>query len=262
MRTLFFILSISTAIFFTPRSYARPVLEHLKTGSFEQRLAALYYFGYSGNKKAFWYFVKNLDREFDGEADRSWGVRFRRAAAVSLGRLKDERGVPFLLKRYGKEKNPAVRRAIMFALSFYGRSKGVEDIIKDGLLSNNRELVIESVATAAATEDKKFIPDIKNIQSSSKNPELKLVTAYALVRLGKKPGEQMKVITSMLKSRRPELRFLAAYYLSRTEYIGAIDDLIRAIEIEIYSWVRREMESCMYRLNMIRRELKEKEDPF
>jgi HEAT repeat protein len=189
-------------------------------------------------------------------------VRFRRAAAVSLGRLKDERGVPFLLKRYRKENNPAVRRAIMFALSFYGRSEGVADIIKEGLSSNNRELVVETVATAAATGDKKFIPDIMNIQNSSKNPELKLVTAYALVKLGKKPGEQIKIITSMLKSRRPELRFLAAYYLSRTEYIGAIDDLIRAIEIEIYSWVRREMESCMHRLNMIRRELKEKEDPF
>jgi hypothetical protein len=37
---------------------------------------------------------------------------------------------------------------------------------------------------------------------------------------------------------------------------------MKAIEIESYPWVRREMESCMYRLNEIRREIEEKEDPY
>jgi HEAT repeat protein len=262
VRTLFLIIILSAALSFIPFAEARPVMQHLITGSFEQQLAAIYYFGYSGNRKAFWYFVKNLNREFHGEADRSWGMRFRRAAAVSLGRLKDERGVPFLVKRYKKEKNPVVRRAILFSLSFYGRGAGVTDIIKNGLESKNRELVIEAVATAAVTGDKELVPFVKKIQSGSSDPEVKLVTAYALVKLGGEFGEQIKSIISMLKNPRPELRFLAAYYLSRTEYIGAVDDVIKAIEIEIYSWVRREMEACMYRLNMIRRELKEKEEPF
>ncbi len=245
-----------------PSAEARPLLEHLRTGSYEQQLAALYYFGYSGNRKAFWYFVKNLDRELEGEAERSWGMRFRRAAAVSLGRLKDERGIPFLVKRYGKEKNPAVRRAIMFGLSFYGRGEGVAEVIKDGLVSDNRELMIESVAAAATTGDKDFVTLLKKTGAGTKDPELKLVVAYALIKLGEKPETQINSITSMLKSPRPELRFLAAYYLSRTEYFRAVDNVIKAIEIEIYPWVRREMESCVYRLNGIRRELKEKEDPF
>ncbi len=262
MRTHFFIFSLSALISFISPAEARSLLEHLRTGSFEQQLAAIYYFGYSGNKKAFWYFVKNLDREFDGEADRSWGMRFRRASAVSLGRLKDKRGIPFLVKRYGQEKNPVVKRAIMFGLSFYGRGEGVADIIRDGLVSSNRELMIEAVATAAITGDKGFVPLIRKIQNGSSDPEVKLVTAYALIKLGEESGEQIKSITSILKSPRPELRFLAAYYLSQTDSTGAIDDIIKAIEIEIYSWVRREMELCLYRLNTIRRELKEKEDPF
>lgn len=256
---IFFIL---TDLIFIPSAEARPLLEHLRTGSYEQQLTALYYFGYSGNRKAFWYFVKNLDRELKGEAERSWGMRFRRAAAVSLGRLKDERGIPFLVKRYGKEKNPAVRRAIMFGLSFFGRGEGVAEVIKDGLVSDNRELMIESVAAAATTGNKAFVPLLEKIDNGTRDPELKLVVAYALIKLGEKPETQINSITSILKSPRPELRFLAAYYLSRTEYFRAVDDVIKAIEIENYPWVRREMESCVYRLNAIRRELKEKEDPF
>ncbi len=262
MKTHILIFYFLADLIFIPCAEARPLLQHLRTGSYEQQLAALYYFGYSGNKKAFWYFVKNLDRELEGEAERSWGMRFRRAAAVSLGRLKDERGIPFLVKRYGKEKNPAVLRAIMFGLSFYGRGEGVTEVIKKGLVSDNRELKIESVAAAAATGDKDFVPLLKKTGNVTQDPELNLVVAYALIKLGEKPEAQIKLITSVLKSPRPELRFLAAYYLSRTEYFRAVDDVIKAIEIEIYPWVRREMESCVYRLNEIRRELKKKEDPF
>jgi hypothetical protein len=245
-----------------PAAEAKPLLRDLQTGSYEQQLAAIYYFGYSGNKKAFWYFVKNLEKEFNGSQDVSWGVRLRQAAAVSLGRLRDRRGVPFLTKRYGKEKNSKVKRAIMYGLSFYKADAESSGVIKDGLLSDNRQLMIESLNTAAVSGDKSLTGRIKEIISGSKDPEIKLVCSYALIMLGENAAGHIKPITSQLVSPMPEMRFLSAYYLKRSGYFDAAGEVLKAIEIENYQWVRREMEECLYRLNWIRREKIEKEKPY
>ena len=99
---------------FPAAAWSNPVMEYFKTGSREKQIFAMHYFSYSKNKRCFWYLVKNLNRSFDKEDKNTWGPKFRSVAAESLGRLSDERAVPFLIKRYKKEKNLKVKKSIIF----------------------------------------------------------------------------------------------------------------------------------------------------
>ena len=96
--------------------------------------------GFSGNKAAFYYLVENLLGEKESALSERRRIRIRAVAAESLGRLRDERAIPHLIARYGREESPEVRRSILFAVSFY-RSKEADGVIRDGLASGDEMFV-------------------------------------------------------------------------------------------------------------------------
>ncbi len=221
-----------------------PTIETLKTGSLEEQVEAMYFFGYSGNRKAFWHLVKNLDRSFDKEDKNQWGPVFRQAAAISLGRLQDDRGVPFLVKRYEVETNEKVKQAVLFALGFY-RNADIFPVIQKGLAATDLETKIEALRCAARSGTVAASGDIKAMTDQADVFGLRMAGSYALVALGTEPDTYSRVLVEGLRHREPEIRFWAAWYISQVELTGAIDEIIRALEIENYSWVRQEMERAL-----------------
>ncbi len=243
-KSLIVVVSLVLCYLTGAAGFPGPKIENLKTGSLEEQVEAMYYFGYSGNKKAFWYMVKNLERTFDGNDENPWGATFRQAAAVSLGRLGDDRAVPFLLKRYGVEQNEKVKQAILFALGFY-KSSVILPVIRDGLSSQDRDTRVEALRAAARFKNSEIAGDIQGITDQAEDYIIKMAGAYALVSLENEPDRYAEVLLGGLTRKEPDIRFWAVYYLSRVERIDAIDDIIRALEIENYSWVRREMERAL-----------------
>jgi len=263
----FEIFALTVLFFVTPVTLvSRPALfspdiEDLKTGSYQQQLFAMKYFGYSQNKKAFWYMVKNLNRTFDTDAGDEWGVRFRKTAAESLGRIRDLRAVPFLVKRFEVESENTVLASIVSALSFY-KSPAVFKVLKKGLASDDDKVRIESVKACALYGDKTFVVQIKQLLQKKPEKQDALAIYFALLKLGDEPDINADLIKKELKNRDPEIRYLAAYFLSMTERLEAIKYLLQALEIENYSWVGRQIESTLHILAQIKRKKIQEQNPY
>jgi hypothetical protein len=111
--------------------FAQGAVGALQTGSIEQRIDAMLNIGYARNRAGFWYLVKYL--EYDrAEEETATAVRLRVAAAESLGRLNDERAIPHLVERFGKEQSPEVKARILFALGMY-RDERARQVIAGAL---------------------------------------------------------------------------------------------------------------------------------
>lgn len=231
-------------------------MEDLDSGSQEQQISAMYYFGYSKNKACFWYLVKNLDRTIDSEDRNPLGERLRTAAAEAMGRLGDDRAVPFLLKRYRQEKRDGVKRAIIGSLSNF-RDKDILPVLKDALQSDNRDLLMESMQCAASYGDSSVVPKIREIREKQEDAGLRLMSSYALVRLGDEPDKNTELLRKDIINSDPAIRFWSAYCLSRTDRIEAIGDLLRALEIENCPWVRKEIEIAVVQLARKKRDAEE-----
>jgi len=248
----FFLLAFIASIIFPVYLSAKPELEDLKTGSPEQQISAMYYFGYTGNKKAFWYMVNNLGKTINGNEESPLAQRVRQAAAEALGRIRDERAVPFLIERFGREKNDRVKRAILFGLSFY-KNPEILPVLKQGLESENSEVLNEALRLAAELGDKNVIPRIKTLSIKENDEIFELSRAFVLLRLEDEQDENSKILIAGLKSKNPLIRFWSANYLSMTARTEAIKEIIKALEIENYIWVSREMERSLYLLAEIKR---------
>ena len=236
---------------------SRPLLEHLNSGSFEEQIHAMYYFGYSKNKSCFWILVKNLNKTFDKEDSSPWGERFRQAAAESLGRLGDGRAVPFLIKQYNDEKKESVKRSIIFSLGFF-KDKEILPVLTDGLQSKNRDVLFESLETAASYGDTSVVSRVKSIAGTKDDTGLSVLSSYALIRLGDESEKHASLLRKELVNSDPSIRYWSAYCLSRTDRVEAIDDLIKALEIENYPWVRKEMEFALVMLAKKKREVEDR----
>ncbi|MCP4138586.1 MAG: HEAT repeat domain-containing protein [bacterium] len=242
---------------------ARPSFEDLKYGSREKQIAAMLDLGYSGNKKVFWYLVRNLERTFDKNDENPWGERYRRAAALSLGRIKDDRALPFLLKQYKVEKKETVKASILFSLRFYKhRTKDILPAIEDGLASSKTMIRVDALQTAAILEDKSVLTKVKEISNSTKNERVKTAAAFCLMNLGDEVDKNLDAIKEGLRSKDPVTRFRSAFYFSISDKIEVIDELQEAIDIENYYWVKKEMKMALSILVDIRRKKKEAEDPY
>jgi HEAT repeat protein len=240
------------------RLYAADFMEILARGPHEKRVEAMYHMAYAGSKRGFWYYVKYLDYS-PGEDGARLGEEFRMAAAEALGRIKDKRAIPYLLKRYKKETRPAVKRRILFALSFYN-TKEVIPVVQEGLQDADEDVRFEAIKTAAINNDPATVPQLKEIFAQTKVKVTRYAAAYALINLTEKDDEYTAVLKKTLTQKDPLIRYWGAYFLSRTDKIEAIYDLVRALEIENTFWVRKEMELSLMSLRAYRLQLNLKQD--
>ena len=231
---------------------ANPYLEFLRSGTYERKIEAMLHLGYAGNKKAFWLMVKNLNVDDSEGRGSERMAHLRSAAAEALGRLRDQRAVTFLVERYQKEKSLRVKNSIVFSLGLLKDRRGY-GVIENGLASGETELVIQSMRAAAMTSNADFIPKIKDAMSKSGDERAALAGAYALVMMGDGIPENMNKLAAGLLSRDPVLRFWSAGYLTEAGRMEGLDPLLRAREIESTDWVRRQIDTGINRLALVKK---------
>ncbi len=242
------ILSSVIALFiFTELLIASDYIEMLKSGTWEQRITAMYTLGYSGNKKAFWYLVKYLDQSFQSE-NQTLAVRVRQAAAISLGRLKDERAVPYLVERYKKEDNADVKRAIIFALRFFKPTPEAITVVKQGLADSNKDIKWEALMVSSIYCDSSLSGEISQLAQSD-DPEIKVITAYIQYMLNQNKPENEALMRKSLAHKSPLVRYWASHFLTKSLGTPALEDIMKALEIESVWWVANEMENSVYILS-------------
>ncbi|MFW5863080.1 MAG: HEAT repeat domain-containing protein [Spirochaetota bacterium] len=219
----------------------------LKHGSWKQRVHAMYHLGYSGYKPSFWILVEYLGKEFKEPNDSNLGVRVRQAAAVGLGKLEDERAVPYLVERFKKEKKPKVRKAIIFALSFYNKKSMVE-VVQMGLKDESQEVRWEALQTASAMGDDAPVSAVSQFAAGNDNPSVAIIAAYVLYMSGQEKEKNRDTLLNGLQNKNPEVRYWATHYAARALGVEALDAIIRASEIESVYWVMKEMDDNIYTL--------------
>lgn len=240
--------------FFSLNLFAFDQLRILESGTLEQKTEAMLHLGYARNKKVFWYCVKYLDYSLKDE-DPPQIIRLREAAAEALGRLKDERAVKYLVNRWKVEKNIRVKRKIMYALSFY-RNEAMDELINEGLQSDNTDLQFETLLTCAHYNKKELADSIASVYKESENDVIKAAASFTLIQLGSDQQTHTDNLKESLTSKDPELRYWAAHFLGASRRLDALSDLSKALEIENRSWVRQEMQQSIIILHVYRAELK------
>ncbi|MGQ9842120.1 MAG: HEAT repeat domain-containing protein [Spirochaetota bacterium] len=242
------LLSLIISFFvFTEILLANNYIEMLKNGTWEQRITAMYTLGYSGNKKAFWYLVKYLDQSFES-ANQGLAVRVRQAAAISLGRLKDDRAIPYLVERYKKEDNIEVKRAIMFALRFFKPTAEATTVVKQGLADSNKDIKWEALMVSSIYCDNSISGEIAQL-SNTDDPEIKVITAYIQYMLNQNKPENEAIMRKSLSHKSSLVRYWAAHFLTQSIGTAALEDIMKALEIESVWWVANEMENNIYILS-------------
>jgi len=240
-------------------SSGNPTIELLRSGSYEQRLEAMMKAGFSGNKAAFYYLVENLLGEKESALSERRRIRIRAVAAESLGRLRDERAIPHLIARYGREESPEVRRSILFAVSFY-RSKEADGVIRDGLASGDESVRFEAIRTAALSGSMAHAPALREIAMKAGTERIRLAAEYALAMLNDEADRNVALLEEGLRSRDPESRFWASVYLGEVGTADSLEAVARAREIENMEWVKREMDIAAARIAVMRKKMKEKSE--
>ena len=223
---------------------ANDYIEILKNGTWEQRITAMYTTGYSGNKKAFWYLVKYLNQTFESD-NQNLAVRVRQAAAISLGRLRDERAIPYLAERYKKEENSEVKRAILFAFRFFKPSHESIAVVKQGLTDTNKDIQWEALMVASIYCDSSLSSEILQLAKND-DPEMKVITAYINYMLKQNQADNEAIMLQSLTNTNPTVRYWASHFLTKSVGTKALGDIMKALEIESVWWVANEMEDNIY----------------
>jgi HEAT repeat protein len=212
--------------------------------SSDQLVEALKYFSYSGNKTNFWYYVKYLDYNAGENGGTDAAVFVRKTAAEALGRIKDERAIPFLIERYKKEKKDTVKSSIVYALGFY-KSADSQPMIEESIASQDEDIRFQGMMAAVTLGKKEVAPKIRAIFNAEKDEGLKVVESYALFSLGDDVDGNRKLLIAGLRSSDPVVRFRSADYLARLKIDSAIDEMSKAFDIENHWWVRIEMDRTL-----------------
>jgi HEAT repeat protein len=256
-RIILLLLIICAALTASP-AFAESYVEMLRAArSNDQIIEALYQLAYYGNRSCFWDFVKYLNYT-SGESEGSNAPLVRRAAAEALGRSKDDRGVQYLVERYGKEKNDTVKISIVFGLSFHSVPE-IVPVIKDALASQNTDLRYQAVLAAERSKSKETISDIKAIHASDKDDTMRMVSSFALYSFGEDRASNEKYLTAGLRSSDPLVRYRAADYIGRAGIDSAAPDVIKAIEIENKWWVKSELDRAMDRIYEVKKKKRDSE---
>jgi HEAT repeat protein len=219
--------------------------DYLTNGaSAEQLIESLKYFSYWGSKSNFWYYVKYLDYSAGENGGTDASTFVRKAAAEALGRIKDERSVPFLIARYKKEKKDSVKASIVYALGFY-KNADSQSIVEESLASSDEDIRYQGMMTAVTLGKKEVAPKIRAIFNSEKDEGAKVVESYALLALGDDVEGNTKFLVAGLRSQDPIVRFRSTDCLARLKLDSAIEEMVKAFEIENRWWVRVEMDRTL-----------------
>lgn len=241
MKKQIIVLIILTAA----RAYAANSLEILQNGTINEKIILMQEMGYAGNKTGFWLFVKYLNFESEG-ADEITASKCRQAAAEALGRIRDDRAVPYLVERYGKEKNINVKRSIMFAFRFYS-DESIKEAIIDGISTEDEDLQFQAVLAAEENDDASVTGEIEKLYQSTKQGDIRATCAYILYKKNEEEKYYNFLLTS-LTDRSPDTRYWSAHYLGELKIFSSTSSLIKAIEIESVKWVKRKMEDSIARI--------------
>lgn len=228
-------------------------LEKLQSGTITEKIETMNSMGFSGNKTGFWFFVKYLNYESEFADDLS-AAKYRQAAAEALGRIRDDRAVPYLVERYKKEKNIAVKTSIMFSMRFYHESSMSEAVL-DGIKSDDSNLKFQSILAAEKIEDDSLASAITSEFDSADKGEIKTTCAYVLF-LKTKGETHYKYLLASLKENNADTRYWTAYYLGEIAAFDSANHLIKAIEIESIYWVRRKMEESLAKIYLAEKDRK------
>lgn len=238
-----FIITVTILLCITEPTFPNDYIQNLKNGTWEQRITAMNTLGYSGNKKAFWYLVKYLDQQFQSN-NQNLAIRVRQAAALSLGRLKDDRAIPYLVEQYKKEQDPEVKRAILFALRFFKPNQDTIAIVKQGLSDSNKDIQWEALIVASIYCDSSLATDVA--QLGKDDPEINVISAYIQYMINQNKSENESIMRKSLQHKNPSVRYWASHFLTKSLGTAALDDIMKALEIESVWWVANEMENNIY----------------
>jgi HEAT repeat protein len=254
-----YLFAVTSAVTVDAGASDNPYIESLRAGSYEQRIDAMLHLGFAGNRAAFFYLVENLSSGRDADSAARRHVRIRSVAAEALGRLRDDRAVPHLVTRYGREESPEVKRSILFALSFL-KPAGSEGVVGEALSSADEGVLFEAIRTAALSGNRVHSTRLRDIAATSSVERVRLAGAFALIMLGDDVDKNSAFLEEGLKSRDPESRFWAAVYLGEAGRGGSLDGLARAREVENMEWVKREIDIAAARLATTRKRQREREE--
>lgn len=240
-----FSLIILSAVTLPARADFSHYIDIVKNGGSPDQVAeSLNQLSYVGYKQLFWNYVKYLEYTA-GEKDGGTGaVLVRKAAAEALGRINDERAVKYLIEQYKKETNSQVKASILFGLSFY-RDSSINAVIDDGLSSQDEGIRYHALMAAVTVEKKDSVQKIKTLFADEKDSAMKMTGAFALYSLGDDQKANGKFLVDGLKDKDPVVRFRAIDYISRLKLDSAVNEIIRAMEIENKWWVRIEMDKAL-----------------
>lgn len=249
---LFKIFFIFLCFLSVSKNYAKE--EHaywykLKNGYFEKKVLAVRELGYARSKEAFWYYVKYLNykpKEVEGELS---GVNCRMYGAQALGMIRDNRAIPFLVKRYKTEKDDLVKERIIFAFRYY-KNKDVNLLVNEALNSLNEDIKFQAILTAAEIKDLYFSNSLKELLAKEKDEIARCVLIYAINRTENKSNLYIGELKSYIVNEDPLLRYIAANYILRIKPIALITDLRKAVKIENKDWVKRELKQCLLALSV------------
>jgi hypothetical protein len=227
-------------------------------GSIEEVVNALGELSYAGSRKPFWSYVRYLNYEA-GESEGGRAYVVRRAAAEALGRIRDDRSITPLIERFKKEKNDSVRAGILYGLMFYPQAES-SPLFAEGLSSQSEDVRFTALISIAACGRKDLVSKIKPLLESEKEETMKLSAAYALYMLGEEKSINRGKCIRGLASVDPSVRFRAADLIGRAKIDDAINDIVKAIEIENRYWVRIEMDRALTILYYERKRKREEAD--
>jgi len=93
--------------------------------------------------------------------------------------------------------------------------------------------------------EKEVAPKIRAIFNSEKDEGAKVVESYALLALGDDVEGNTKFLVAGLRSQDPIVRFRSTDCLARLKLDSAIEEMVKAFEIENRWWVRVEMDRTL-----------------
>ncbi|HRX15335.1 MAG TPA: hypothetical protein P5123_03390 [Spirochaetota bacterium] len=233
-------------VFFSPLYAESPMFRQLMEGTLEQKTQAMYHLGYAKSRKPFWLYVKYLSF-MPQERDEMSAIQCREAAADALGRIKDPRAAKYLLERWEVEKQPIVKRKIIFSLRNY-RDEKIADVIRAGLKDEDERVVFESVVSSAFYKNESLSTDIKSFMDKTEDTALKAACAFSLIMLNYEVTDNAKFLRESLTNKNPEVRYWCAFFLGEADRVEAIRDLERALDIEYRYYVARQIDLAIIRL--------------
>lgn len=153
-----------------------------------------------------------LDLLIEGLSENSTTIKS--ACIMSLGMLKEEKAVPYLIK-FVKDKEESISKISMRALQSIG-DKGIPEIEKLIDKGSFEEKLI-SLEILGNIKSEKSVEVLKKVLRND-NKYLAISSAYILSTIGEKEGKEIAI--NLMKDKDPKIRELAVRTLENIEKLG------------------------------------------